>query len=183
MKAELDRRVTSAVAKTQAKAEAQAKAAVEKAKREAEEKRLIDDDKTAELLALRTAELEEYRAKEAARTERDKFSALLDNRSCTPEERRLLLDPPKTIEELDVAVKLLREISAAHIEAEVSKRLGTSAPPRGAGAPKPKTLPEQIAEARAAGQHDRALYLTTQQLLACPASPRAPAQSLGGTEK
>ena len=107
------------------------KAAIQKARREAEEKQLLEDKNYQELALRREQEMLEAKEKLAQYERITKVDELLDKREIRdPSLRTLFRKIPGELKELDADLTAHRQAFDAAVEAEVSKRLDVSTPPQ-----------------------------------------------------
>jgi hypothetical protein len=162
VQAEIDRRVTAAMQKAESKAADREKAAAEKARREAQEARLLEKEDLKGLLDLKTKAAEEAQAK-LEQYERDqKVQSLLDKKAVTdPALRAVWLRFNGDLTELDAAIDAFQAGINASVEKIVNERLKTTAPPKGDQTKKEAalTLDQQIAAAETAGNWAESLRL------------------------
>ena len=134
IQAEIDRRVTSAVQTTRDKVKQEVETAVENARaevqREAEEKKLLEEGKTEELLELEKERRIKAEEKLAKVEHREKVDALLDKREVTDITLRKFLHKFNgDLAEVNETIDGLNEFLEQEVSKQVSEKLKTPLPP------------------------------------------------------
>lgn len=144
---EADRRISMLQKKWAREREDLAKQAEEKARREAQEAKLLEDGKLQELADLRAKEAQEAKQKLAEYEHRDKVNMLLDKKNITdPAFRSVFLSMACDLSELDERVDaFMTQISAA-VDKSVNERLHVDQPAKTGKEAKPKPISEMTPE-------------------------------------
>jgi hypothetical protein len=133
--AEHDREVRKLRQRWKEEATAEAKAAGEQARKEAEEAKLLEDEKFQELAEIKQREAEDAKAKLARYEHERNVNALLTKKEVTePAFRDMFLGMNGELAELDGKIDNFNAVFDAAVEKKVSDRLGTDPPPKGDGA-------------------------------------------------
>lgn len=153
VKAEMDRRARKLQTSLEAEFELKQHQATEKAKREAQEAKLLDDKKFEELAILKAKEADEWKEKFSERERGDKVDLLLDKEEIVaPKMRKLFKATKLDLVDLDPLVQSFKEDFNAAVKAEVDKRLSTDPPPKNTNTPpSPGDLDAQIEAAAKKG--------------------------------
>lgn len=129
---EADRRVNQALEKERRNSTEREKAARDKAIREAEERKLLDDGKLKELADLKAKEAEEAKAELESYKRQGNIDALLDKEQVLdPELRAVIKQLPGDLAQIKEHTDKLKGLIGKAVEAEVQKRLGNNPPPKG----------------------------------------------------
>ena len=184
VQAEIDRRVTMALQKADEKTAQKIQEAMDRAKREAEELKLIEDGKVHDLYELEKRKREELEAKLSQHDRERRFNALLDKKESTdhvpmnPEMRKFYLQFGGTLDELDKGIDAFHAAMQAEIERVMNTRLKTPAPPKAPEPPASTDLAAQVRAAEAKGDWAEVLRLNNrisnelnQRLHALPTAP------------
>lgn len=151
VQSEIDRRVTQALKTLEARMKAERDEAIEKTQREAEEKKLLEDGKLAELLTARSAEVEHLKTRIGDFERHDHLAKLLDKHGITdPSQRAVFGNLTGDIAQLDAVIGAFVETRKAEIDRLVAERLKSPAPPQGQQQA-PLNLQAQLAEAKSKG--------------------------------
>lgn len=142
VQAEIDRRVTDAVKSVERRMADKLEQEREKARQEAEEKKLFEEGNKDELLTVRELKIAELEADIQRRERADKMNALLDKKEVLqPPLRQLFLsienvDLPEMAQRIDAFQELFRSEVNAAVDAEIRSRYGSEPPARrGNGSP------------------------------------------------
>ncbi len=129
VQAEIDRRITLAMKKADRKADEREAAARDKAKKEVEEARLIEDGKLQELADLKAKEADAANAKLEAYERNEKVQALLDKHEILdPSMRELFETQVGELADLDARMAAFADKFKAAVEKHVNQRLATDPP-------------------------------------------------------
>lgn len=143
--AELDRRVTSAMKKAEAKATERETAAREKAEKKAREAKLLEDGQLQEAFDESKVEQQRAEAKVKEYEKRDEVNKLLDHKEVTdPELRSMLMDQNCDLETLDARVDALNVMIDRLVEQRVGEKLHTKPPPKTTVDETPTGLQDQL---------------------------------------
>jgi len=165
VQSEIDRRVTAAVKKRDAENAIKAQEAAEKARKEAEEQKLLEDGKLQELVEIRSKEAEEAKSK-LEKYERDlKIDALLDKQEILdPNMRAIFKATGMDLTELNPMVEGFKEQFDTAVQAEVNKRLKTDPPPKGQTTKDAGDLDSRIKAAMANGDFQTSMILKREKM-------------------
>lgn len=126
-----DRRVEQALKTERQKSAERERAAAEKARRQEEEKRLLDDKNFQELAARKEAEANEHKAKLEAYERQLQVNQLLDKEEVNPKFRGIFLAMSGDLTELKARIDEHNAAFNEAVQEAVNKRLGSEPPPHG----------------------------------------------------
>lgn len=161
VQAEIDRRVTDAIKKTEARKQKDVEKALEDARVKAEEAKLLEDGKTQELYELEKQKREELEAKVQERERLDKVSELLDHREVfNPVMRDIFQGYNGSLTDLSDRIDAVDAVMQEEVEKRVTERLGSTPPPKRSGSPEdgPIPLDEMTPEQWAAHKKANKIY-------------------------
>jgi len=146
-----DRRVQQAVATAAKKAKAERETVEQKVRREMQEARLLEDKNFQKLAELKEEEAKQATAKLEQYERERNILALLDKKKVLdPRERALFLAIPGELTELDERIDGFLGIISDRVQAEVSARMDSRPPPKGAGESRELTPAQKIPQVAAA---------------------------------
>ena len=145
IQSETDRRLTGALQTAQEKWEATATAKREEEEKAREQQRLAEEGEFKKLSEDRLAELDTLKAEKAAIEFRGDATKALTKMGM-PEFIEPLLNPRKSVKEVEVAAAQLSELVDKMGAAEVAKRLDTGERPVGSGEDDPAKRPDQMTD-------------------------------------
>jgi len=142
---ETDRRITLAQKKWARERAEVEKSAADKARKEEEEKRLLEDQKFQELADLKTKEAEEAKRKLEEYERTEKVHKLLDNHQIVdPTLREMFKSQRGELADLDERMAGFQQLFKTAVDKAVKEQLGTSPPPDGGKPPATPSLRDEL---------------------------------------